>query len=465
MHERRRDHDGSAVGGGGRDQAAHAVGKATLTQALTPVGPVPAGPPDPAALTAKVQAAALAGHAQRALDLMATVARPEQLEIAAALGPEARHSFARHVPTSIGDSHATRVTSQVVFEQTPDAERPALELLFEARFRLQIGSHPIAQHGRTFDPLGLRQLWSVYADLPADQVAHNWAVAKLDRYHDTDDKDPRHAHGAFGDERDGSGEMDLSYRDSIIRDGGTTDHDRPGDPLYGVNRFDEVARHEVGHAVDRELGLPSFNILGKTDEAGQWQDYFTPDDYRQAAEQMVGGSAGAIHRLPPAERADVIDAMVASMAHSDTSHFRHVIDKLEGHHHGLQSDPVYRVMTQGLASQNPWLDTHAIAGRHYHQAYAGADQRGGGAQWVSYSEKAYASHRLSEYQFRAVQEWFAEAYTAFYTPVDPGEPKGKLLQDKLPQTHSWFVHHVDNRRAVAKESKEAQKTDHPPKKP
>lgn len=463
MHERRPDHGGSAVGGGARDPAAHAVGKTTRTQGLPPVGPVPAGPPDPAALTAKVQTAALAGHAQRALDLMATVARPEQVEIAAAIGPEARHSFARHMPTSIGDSHATRVTSQVLFEQTTNTERSTLELLFEARFRLQIGTHPIAKHGRTFDPLGLRQLWSVYADLPADQVAHNWAVAKLDRYHDTTDKDPDHAHGVFGYPK-GPGEMDLSYRDSIIRDGGTTDHDRPGDPLHGVNRFDEVARHEVGHAVDRELGFPSFNILSEREEAGRWQNYTDSAGYHQAAEQMVSGSAGAIHRLPPAERAQVIDAMVASMEHSDTVHFREAIDKLEGHH-GLKDDPVYRVMTRGLASQNPWLDTHAIAGRHYHQAYKGTDPRGGGAQWVSYSEKAYTSHRVSEYQFRAIQEWFAESYSAFYTPVDPGEPKGKLLQEKLPETHSWFVQHVDNRHAVAKESKEAQTDDHAPKKP
>ena len=50
-------------------------------------------------------------------------------------------------------------------------------------------------------------------------------------------------------------------------------------------------------------------------------------------------------------------------------------------------------------------------------------------------------------------------------PVDPGEPKGQLLKGKLPETHSWFVHHVDNRRAVARESKQARKNDHPPKKP
>lgn len=215
---------------------------------------MPGAPPDPAALTAKIQAAALAGHAQHALDLMGSVARPEQLEIAAAIGPEARHSFARHMPTSVGDAHPTRVTSQVLFEQTPDAERPTLELLFEARFRLQVGTHPIAKHGRTFDPLGLRRMWDVLGDLPAGHVAHDWAVAKLDRYHDTADKDPNHSHGLFGYDANGPGEIDVSYRDSIIRDGGTTDHDRPGDPLHGVNRFDEVARHEVGHAVDRESG-------------------------------------------------------------------------------------------------------------------------------------------------------------------------------------------------------------------
>jgi hypothetical protein len=117
------------------------------------------------------------------------------------------------------------------------------------------------------------------------------------------------------------------------------------------------------------------------------------------------------------------------------------------------------------ASQNPWLDTHAIAGRHYHQACKGSGESGAGAQWASYSENAYAHHRVSEYQFRAIQEWFAEAYAAFYTPVGPGEPKGKRLQDKLPETHAWFVGHVDNRRAVARESREAKKDDRAPKKP
>ncbi|HMG52746.1 MAG TPA: hypothetical protein VK601_04685 [Kofleriaceae bacterium] len=465
MHDRRHESGHGSAVEGHAGHASAAIGKSSLTQGLAPVDPTgPAAPPDPQALIAEVQQAAIAGQAHKALKLMASVPRPQQIEIATAISPEARHSFAKNMPTNIGNHHPTRVTTNVLFQHTPDAERATLELMFEARFRVQIGTHPIAKHGRKFDPLGLRQMWEVFEDLPPEHVAKNWAVAKLDRYHDTKDDDPKHAHGLFAGPEGRAGEIDLSYTDSIITDGGTTDHDRQGDPLHGVNRFDEVARHEVGHAVDRELGWPSFGTLSQTEEAGQWEGYYTPEDYRRAAEQMVTGSAGPIQALPAAERTQVIDAMVASMSHSDTTHFRNAIDKLDGHP-GLKSDAVYRVMTKGLASQSPWLDTHAIAGRHYHQAYTGPDKRGAGAQWTSYSEKAYSQHRVSEYQFRAIQEWFAEAYAAFYTPGEAGEPKGSRLKQKLPETHAWFKKHVDNKTAVKNESKAARKDDHAPKKP
>jgi hypothetical protein len=121
-------------------------------------------------------------------------------------------------------------------------------------------------------------------------------------------------------------------------------------------------------------------------------------------------------------------------------------------------------MIKGLAVDRPWLGTNAIAGRHYHQGYKGAGQGGSGGQWVSYREEAWKNHRVSEYQFRAPQEWFAEAYSAFYTPVEPGQPKGVRLKEKLPETHKWFAAHVDNKRAVAKESKAAHKDDKAPKK-
>ena len=466
MHERRHEHGHAAAHQehAAATHAAGAVGKTTLTQGLPPV-PGAASPHDPfMALLTKIQAAVHAGHAKQALHLMSTVGPTEQAQVAVELGPDARHKFAQDMPTSIGDARATSVSSEILFQNTPDAERSTLELLFEARFRLTIGTHPIPKHGRTFDALGLRRLWTVFGALPAGQVAHNWAVTKLDRYHDTKDKDPNHAHGEFHGPKDKAGEIDLSYRDSIIVDGGTTDHDREGDPLHGVNRFDEVARHEIGHAVDRELGWPSFSTLSLTREAGEWKNYWNPALYQQAAEEMVAGSKGPIHQLPPGQRQQVIAAMVQSMEHSETLHFRNVIDDLPNSD-DLRTDAVYHVMTKGLASHNPWLSTKAIAGRHYHQAYKGTDAKGAGATWVSYSEQAYKNHRVSEYQFRAIQEWFAEAYAAFYTPVPDDEPKGKLLQDKLPHTHAWFKAHVDDKHALKKRSKAAHKKDHPPKKP
>ncbi|TMQ12399.1 MAG: hypothetical protein E6J90_31615 [Deltaproteobacteria bacterium] len=466
MHDRHDRHRepgrGPTVHEHGAMPATHAVGKRTLTEGLEAHGPEAATDPV-SALIAKVKRAALAGHARHALELMATADPATQDQIAVAIGPEARHAFARNMPTDIGDSRPTRESSKILFDHTPDSERSTLELLFEARFRLKIGSHPVTQHPRKFDAEGLRRLWLDFQKLPADQVAHNWAVATLDRYQDHDDKDPTHGHGAFSYPQNGPGEIDLSYRDQIIENGGTTDHDRPGDPLHGVNRFDEVARHEIGHAVDRELGLPSFNHLAKTPEAGHQQNWFDPPGYRQAAEQMVTDSGGPIHRLPASERRHVIDAMVMSMEHSDTSYFRRAID--HAHEHGdVKNDPVYHAMIKSLAVDNPWLDTKAIAGRHYHQAYKGTLQLGAGAQWFSYREDAWKKHRVSEYQFRSTQEWFAEAYAAFYTPV-PGKPKGALLEEKLPETHKWFVAHVDNKRAVAKESKAAHKKDKAPKKP
>ena len=200
--------------------ATHAVGKRTLTEGLEAHGPEAATDPV-SALIAKVKRAALAGHARHALELMATADPATQDQIAVAIGPEARHAFARNMPTDIGDSRPTRESSKILFDHTPDSERSTLELLFEARFRLKIGSHPVTQHPRKFDAEGLRRLWLDFQKLPADQVAHNWAVATLDRYQDHDDKDPTHGHGAFSYPQNGPGEIDLSYRDQIIENGCT----------------------------------------------------------------------------------------------------------------------------------------------------------------------------------------------------------------------------------------------------
>ncbi len=66
----------------------------------------------------------------------------------------------------------------------------------------------------------------------------------------------------------------------------------------------------------------------------------------------------------------------------------------------------------------------AIGGRVIHQSQG---------QWYSYPLDRRAPYRVTDYQFRAPAEWFAELYTAFYL-------------NKLPDAHpavAWMREHVD----------------------
>jgi hypothetical protein len=444
----------------GREHAEHemehgVVGKASLAE------PAPAEGGD---LVAQVKQAAEHGHPTRALDLLARANDVDQAHAADAIGPHARHAIAKGLPKHTATTGAHRHVLGVLFMHTPDSELDTLTLLVEHRFVFDLGNHPASRDkGKKWDALGLRRLWQVLEVLPPDHVQQNWALARVERYVDTDDKDPRHAHGYYtGGAKPSQGEMAISYRDSIIMDGGTTDHDMEGDSLHGVNRFDEVARHEVGHAVDAELGGPSLG-LSATKEAGHWEYYLDHGQYLKAAHEMIAKSNGPIHHLPKHEREQVAHAIATAMNHSSPHQFNQVIAKLENHHE-LEKDPVYAIMNKGNADQDPWKSTAAIGGRHFHQAYKGTGPHGGGAYWVSYDEAAKTSHRVSEYQFRAIGEWFAECYAAFYTPGEPGAPKGSRLLEKLPQTHAWFVQHVDNKKDVKKHADRARKDVHAPRK-
>jgi hypothetical protein len=63
-------------------------------------------------------------------------------------------------------------------------------------------------------------------------------------------------------------------------------------------------------------------------------------------------------------------------------------------------------------------------GRVYQEAYA--------SKWWSYDSKA-RTRKVSDYQFRAPQEWFAEIYAAYYL--------GSL--DDEGQDHAWMEKDVD----------------------
>ena len=89
--------------------------------------------------------------------------------------------------------------------------------------------------------------------------------------------------------------------------------------------------------------------------------------------------------------------------------------RLNGAHGGLWD--------KGKAGAN----NHAVGTKVYQESYAG--------KWVSYDVDA-RSHEVSDYQFRAAGEWFAEIYAAYY-------------QKLLPPSHvdaKWFKADVHERK-------------------
>ncbi|HEX8109170.1 MAG TPA: hypothetical protein VF516_15660, partial [Kofleriaceae bacterium] len=96
------------------------------------------------------------------------------------------------------------------------------------------------------------------------------------------------------------------------------------------------------------------------------------------------------------------------------------------------NDPAVKALDETVGI-SPWVKDmpSVIDGRVYHEAYAG--------RWVSY-EAAARARKVSNYQFRAPGEWFAEAYAAYY---EPSQVKGSKLNQRDPDTFTYFQTHVD----------------------
>ncbi len=159
------------------------------------------------------------------------------------------------------------------------------------------------------------------------------------------------------------------------------------------NWFNLTALHELGHSVDDRFGIMSAN--GGKPGCGGWRQE-TVDSAAQAMLGLLGGTKPALdpkrlHDLtvlalrnglttqPPDVTADDWKALAGFFARCGTRR----------------------------SAMNPWASPLDVNGRSYHQAYSPAD---GGEQWVSFSMSSHAG-TLSNYQWRAPGEWFAEIYS------------------------------------------------------
>jgi hypothetical protein len=184
--------------------------------------------------------------------------------------------------------------------------------------------------------------------------------------------------------------------------------------------FDQTLRHEIGHAVDELLGASS--TYCRTEAGGGWR--------------ALGGDEGVVQELFSATG-------LAGASEEVQAFIRYRLEYETGVSIGDIREPVsepsltaaQRAAMQrmidmvnwgdgALAGQTPSMD---IAGRVYtkHPVMG----------WHSYSRDA-RERQVSNYQFFAPAEWFAEAYAAYY---DPSRQRGdRLVQAGDSATAQYF---------------------------
>lgn len=327
---------------------------------------------------------------------------------------------------------------RVLWDQTPDGSLDRLYTLFTKRFNQELR----AAGDDEWDAAGLRRAWDVLEALPSGHVEGNPELIAFIRL---ETNTGRGAGGWYdGRERTGGAE-NPDYRAVGMRydsektddfDGLDTENTSAdeGDPLYGVNRFDKVVRHEVGHAVDARIGASDGYCL--TPQGGSWLDHGT--DYATITQTMVDASAGPIKdHEPEDQRTAIIGAIEAAVTAGNGGAAETNIEALdfwgdleEDKQDELLGDDVIAALAQ--ATGDPWYNADnggtPLGGRIYQKSYS---------YWTSYDVNSRA-RKVSTYQHRAPGEWFAEAYATYYLPDADGNADGSALAAVDPTTKAWF---------------------------
>jgi hypothetical protein len=304
----------------------------------------------------------------------------------------------------------------IVIKSSNDAIQ-TLILATETRFDLTVGRTTIP--GRTpkdWKPDLLRQAYLALTGLPDAHVAKNKELLRLGQF----EQAARNGFLTAGVYNAGRRELAINTKAGDIRDDLT---------------------HEVGHAVDKEMGWSTGPEPAKP-ERGGWKDYGV--NHNDCATEMVDDSGGPIKSaLAAPQRADVIDEMSTAMGNRSARGLEADIRSLPWFaglprptRNGVLRDPALKALDIGL--DQPWFkakDGGEHLGRHVYQ-------EGYPNDWVRYRHEA-RSRMVTKYQFRDQGEWFAEAYSFYYRPDPRGV--GAKLADKDPDTKAYFDSDVHTR--------------------
>jgi hypothetical protein len=315
-----------------------------------------------------------------------------------------------------------------------ETDIPVLESMCDTRFNIRMTGAGSMPHTTGNDPATLapwtldsiRQCWTVMETLPPAQVEQNERLLHMLR-------DSAHSNGnayAWGDDV----VMGVQGGDDIA--GGLTPGDQtvytaggrgPGTAAVPVNQFNATLRHEIGHTVDNQLSIT--DTMRSQENYGNWIQYSSYDEFVNAIIAAEGGMGG--HGYP--DEALYRRAMLRAV--STTKDFTVALGEIANATAVTAAaafqnrGPVRIVWTTDLWTGQPWYD------KSWKIANGRAFQRGYGDQNSLYSFKndIRTSRGVTEYQWRAPKEWFAEVYQVYYAEQESGNvetPVGGILRSR-----------------------------------
>ena len=370
--------------------------------------------------------------------LLDTLPPAEQLTTLLSLDVKFQARYATNLHEGANTDHTML---RGLFDALPDGETEALSALLGHRFGFDVRGD--------WDADGLRRSWDILETLPPDHVANN---DLLDIYLQGGTQDGSGSYRGFDDRV----KIEYSDVDHISGYGSILDEDGNDVGLHSrVNVFNTVVRHEIGHAVDAQIGA-STGYATTAENAGRWIDHGGQAAWIDALIAEGGGMSGHDYPDEDAYESALRTAVTMGISFNDALAFLRAMP-----FSGVSSDvedaaddvegPVKGVLelNRWHPDSSPWYEDYPITvgSRTFHKAYSSG-------RWVSYESAARLSFGISGYQWRAPGEWFAEAYACYYSnhPDVDGQDVGTALRTRDSATADWFDTNVDQGHSLPTET-------------
>lgn len=188
-----------------------------------------------------------------------------------------------------------------------------------------------------------------------------------------------------------------------------------------------TVRHEVGHAIDERIGW-SKDKKYEAPEHGRWKVYANDADKASMIEEVLAGTKDPSVGWPAEARTWARDALVRLLKSpifpfAETPELQDRLDSsgggsAEAYVQPLFASEAFRMIDSLRGNSNTWRFENGgrVLGERVYTHNASYNQ------WMSFDLRARAT-KVSNYQFYAPAEWFAELYSHYYAT----EPRGEAI--------------------------------------